>query len=34
MRDLNQQNGQTFVVVTDDGYIGSCTDGIIRIRDG
>ena len=34
MRDLNRQNGQTFVVVTHDDYVGSCTDRIIRMRDG
>ena len=34
MRELNRQNGQTFVVVTHDDYIGSCTDRIIRMRDG
>ena len=34
MRELNRQNGQTFVVVTHDDYVGSCTDRIIRMRDG
>ena len=34
MRELNRQNSQTFVVVTHDDYIGSCTDRIIRMRDG
>ena len=34
MRDLNRKNGQTFVVVTHDNYVGSCTDRIIRMRDG
>jgi putative ABC transport system ATP-binding protein len=34
MRDLNQRNRQTFVVVTHDPRIGDMCDRIIRMHDG
>ncbi len=34
MRDLNQRNQQTFVVVTHDPRIGDMCDRIIRMHDG
>jgi putative ABC transport system ATP-binding protein len=34
MRDLNQRNQQTFVVVTHDPRIGEMCDRIIRMHDG
>ena len=34
MRDLNQRNKQTFVVVTHDPRIGEMCDRIIRMHDG
>jgi putative ABC transport system ATP-binding protein len=34
MRKLNQENGQTFVIVTHDPEIGAQCDRIITIRDG
>ncbi len=34
MRDLNQRNRQTFVVVTHDPRIGDMCDRIIRMNDG
>jgi putative ABC transport system ATP-binding protein len=34
MRELNQQNNQTFVLVTHDRNIGAACDRIIRMRDG
>jgi len=34
MRDLNQRNGLTFVIVTHDATIGAQTDRLVRMRDG
>jgi putative ABC transport system ATP-binding protein len=34
MRELNQRNGQTFVLVTHDSRIGERCDRIIRMKDG
>jgi putative ABC transport system ATP-binding protein len=34
MRRLNQENGQTFVVVTHDPGVGAKCDRIVRMRDG
>uniref|UniRef100_A0A7C5VW96 ABC transporter ATP-binding protein n=1 Tax=Thermomicrobium roseum TaxID=500 RepID=A0A7C5VW96_THERO len=34
MRRLNQENGQTFVIVTHDPRIGAMCDRIIHMRDG
>jgi len=34
MRDLNQRNRQTFVLVTHDPRIGDACDRIIRMKDG
>ncbi|MBN1659617.1 MAG: ABC transporter ATP-binding protein [Anaerolineae bacterium] len=34
MRQLNRENGQTFVIVTHDPNIGAQADRIITIRDG
>ncbi|MHB0975595.1 MAG: ABC transporter ATP-binding protein [Candidatus Aquicultorales bacterium] len=34
MRELNQQTGQTFVIVTHDPEVGARCDRIIRVRDG
>jgi putative ABC transport system ATP-binding protein len=34
MRELNQRNGQTFVLVTHDPKIGETCDRIIRMHDG
>jgi len=34
MRELNQRNQQTFVVVTHDPRIGEMCDRIIRMQDG
>jgi putative ABC transport system ATP-binding protein len=34
MRRLNQQNGQTFVIVTHDLMVGRMCDRIIYMRDG
>ncbi len=34
MRDLNQRDGLTFVIVTHDPGIGDCCDRIVRMRDG
>jgi len=34
MRELNQKNKQTFVVVTHDPRIGAMCDRIIRMQDG
>jgi putative ABC transport system ATP-binding protein len=34
MRDLNQRNQQTFVLVTHDPRVGDACDRIIRMRDG
>ena len=34
MRDLNQQTGLTFVIVTHDPGIGAQCDRIVRMRDG
>ena len=31
---LNQENGQTFVVVTHSGEVGARADRIVRMRDG
>ena len=34
LRQLNRENGQTFVIVTHDPRIGSMCDRVIRMRDG
>lgn len=34
MRELNQRNQQTFVLVTHDSNIGAACDRIVRMRDG
>ena len=34
MRRLNQQNGQTFVIVTHDPAVGALCDRIVRMQDG
>jgi putative ABC transport system ATP-binding protein len=34
MRELNQRNDQTFVLVTHDPNIGAACDRIIRMKDG
>ncbi|HET7038100.1 MAG TPA: ABC transporter ATP-binding protein [Thermomicrobiaceae bacterium] len=34
MRQLNRENGQTFVLVTHDPRIGALCDRIVRMRDG
>ena len=34
MRDLNQRDGYTFVIVTHDIGVGNKTDRIVRMRDG
>jgi len=34
MRDLNREQGQTFVIVTHDPHIGDLCDRVIRMRDG
>jgi putative ABC transport system ATP-binding protein len=34
MRDLNQEQGQTFVIVTHDPKIGELCDRVIRMQDG
>jgi ABC-type lipoprotein export system ATPase subunit len=34
MRQLNRENGQTFVIVTHDPEIGAQCDRVITIRDG
>lgn len=34
MRSLNQQQGQTFVIVTHDPVIGELCDRIVRMQDG
>jgi putative ABC transport system ATP-binding protein len=34
MRDLNQRNGLTFVIVTHDAGIGDRCDRIVRMQDG
>jgi len=34
MRDLNQQRGQTLVIVTHDAHIGELCDRIVRMQDG
>jgi putative ABC transport system ATP-binding protein len=34
MRDLNQRNGLTFVLVTHDAGVGEQCDRIVRMRDG
>jgi putative ABC transport system ATP-binding protein len=34
MRDLNQQRGQTLIIVTHDAEIGAMCDRIVRMQDG
>ncbi|GBD17961.1 Macrolide export ATP-binding/permease protein MacB [bacterium HR27] len=34
LRRLNQENGQTFVIVTHDPRIGAMCDRIVQMRDG
>lgn len=34
MRNLNQENGQTFVIVTHDQEVGALCDRIVRMQDG
>lgn len=34
MRRLNQENGQTFVIVTHDTSVGALCDRIVRMQDG
>ena len=34
MRDLNREQGQTFVIVTHDPHIGELCDRVIRMQDG
>jgi putative ABC transport system ATP-binding protein len=34
MRSLNQENGQTFVIVTHDPEVGALCDRIVRMQDG
>ena len=34
MRKLNQENGQTFIIVTHSSAIGEQTDRIIWMKDG
>ena len=34
LRELNQRQGLTFVLVTHDPGVGACTDRIVRMRDG
>ena len=34
MRRLNQENGQTFVIVTHDAAVGALCDRIVRMQDG
>ncbi len=34
MRTLNQENGQTFVIVTHDRYVGGLCDRIVTMQDG
>jgi len=34
MRDLNREQGQTFVIVTHDPHIGDLCDRVIRMQDG
>ena len=34
MRRLNQENGQTFVLVTHDPAVGALCDRIVRMQDG
>lgn len=34
MRDLNQKNNQTFIIVTHDSLVAEATDKVIRMTDG
>jgi ABC-type lipoprotein export system ATPase subunit len=34
MRELNERNGLTFVLVTHDASVGDLCDRIVRMRDG
>jgi ABC-type lipoprotein export system ATPase subunit len=34
LRKLNQEHGQTFVLVTHDAEVGEACDRIVRMRDG